>query len=77
MHTWYKWVPCPECDGTCKVWITLKGAGIRTTAHCYSCIFGNIRVRMTKDEIREVLKADLAALDAEPAEKRKGEISVF
>ncbi len=55
MSHFIKFVPCPECDGTCRVWILLKGSGVQTTAPCPHCLFGRVSRRMTREEVLSAL----------------------
>lgn len=53
---YYKWVPCPECDGTCKVFVLQKGAGFSSMEHCRNCFLGKVQVRMTTEEVLAALE---------------------
>lgn len=55
MTNFFRWVPCPECHGSCR---TLQdGPHYIDTVRCAWCISGRVQRRMTRDEV-------LAALDS-------------
>lgn len=56
-----RWVCCNECDGSGKVWMTLKGAGVMTTTTCWRCHgFRQVQQRMTTAEVLEVMGLTLS-----------------
>lgn len=55
-----KWVSCPECAGTCKVWHLFKGGGFYGTVSCQNCILGRVSVDCTEEVYAELRKEALA-----------------
>ncbi len=55
------WCICEDCEGSGKVWILLKGAGIQTTETCGLCWGFGRRLRyMTKAEKKAMAEQILA-----------------
>lgn len=60
---WYIRVtaPCDACEGSGKVWVLLRGAGIQTTKPCEHCLgFGTV-IKSIKLNAAESKKIDRMA----------------
>lgn len=50
-------VPCDVCEGSGKVWVLLRGAGIQTTKPCAHCLgFGTIikNIKLSAAESKKI-----------------------
>lgn len=61
-----KWMTKHKCTPSCREWLDETVSIIPIDRMCEnSSIFGNVYVKLTKDDLERILKGDVALIEAE------------